>query len=140
MTTRRRSPRGDEMPCGQNGCYYPESSRNLMWCMYVNYWRYRCLKPEGVDIIPPPAPAPAEGPEEQIGAPVGIPAGSGTDTSNEYQEPEDQQPQEISAEAHADDTAGVPDGEARAQGGEETQVTESNAHEPVKEFQTSFAI
>ena len=64
------------MPCGQNGCYYPESSRNLMWCMYVNYWRYRCLKPEGVDIIPPPAPAPPEGPEEQIGAPVRIPVGA----------------------------------------------------------------
>ena len=145
MTTRRRSPRGDEMPCGQKGCYYPESSRNLMWCMYVNYWRYRCLKPEGVDIIPPPAPAPAEGPEEQIGAPVRIPAGPGTDTSNEYQEPEDQQPEdqqpeETSAEAHADDSASVPDGEAGGQGEEETQVTESNAPEPVKEFQTSFVI
>ncbi len=145
MTTRRRSPRGDEMPCGQNGCYYPESSRNLMWCMYVNYWRYRCLKPEGVDIIPPPAPSPAEGPEEQIGAPVRIPAGPGTDTSNEYQEPEDQQPEdqqpeETSAEAHADDSASVPDREAGAQGEEETQVTESNAPEPVKEFQTSFVI
>ena len=128
------------MPCGQKGCYYPESSRNLMWCMYVNYWRYRCLKPEGVDIIPPPAPAPAEGPEEQIGAPVRIPAGPGTDTSNEYQEPEDQQPEETSAEAHADDSASVPDGEAGAQGEEETQVTESNAPEPVKEFQTSFVI
>ena len=128
------------MPCGQKGCYYPESSRNLMWCMYVNYWRYRCLKPEGVDIIPPPAPAPAEGPEEQIGAPVRIPAGPGTDTSNEYQEPEDQQPEETSAEAHADDSASVPDREAGAQGEEETQVTESNAPEPVKEFQTSFVI
>ena len=158
------------MPCGQKGCYYPESSRNLMWCMYVNYWRYRCLKPQGVDIIPPPAPAPAEGPEEQIGAPVRIPAGPGTDTSNEYQEPEDQQPEdqqpedqqpedqqpedqqpedqqpedqqpeETSAEAHADDSASVPDGEAGAQGEEETQVTESNAPEPVKEYQTSFVI
>ena len=55
MTTRRRSPQGQEMPCGQKGCYRPESSRNLTWCMYANYWRYSCLKPEGVDVIPTPA-------------------------------------------------------------------------------------
>ena len=140
MTTRRRPPKGDEIPCGQNGCYHPESSRNLMWCMYVNYWRYSCLKPEGVDIIPPPAPAPAEGREEQIGAPVRIPAGPGTNSPNEDQGPESQGPEEILAEANADDSAGVPDGEAGAQGEEETQVTESSAPEPVKEFQTSFTI
>ena len=128
------------MPCAQKSCYYPESSRNLMWCMYVNYWRYRCLKPEGVDIIRPPAPAPAEGREEQIGTPVRIPAGPGTNAPHEDQQPQDLQPEETSAEAHADDSASVPDGEAGAQGEDETQVTEINAPEPVKEFQTSFAI
>ena len=128
------------MPCGQKGCYHPESARDLRWCMYVNYWRYICPKPEGVVIVPSPATEPAEGREEQIGAPVKIPARPGTDASNEYQEPEDQQLEETSAEAHADDSAGVPDGEAGAQGKEETQVTQSNAPGPVKEFQTSFVI
>ena len=64
-----------------------------------------------------------------------IPAGPGADAPNE-----DQEPEETTAEAHADNIAGVPNGEAGAQGEEEAQVTETNAPEPVKEFQTSFAI
>ena len=128
------------MPCGQKGCYHPESARDLRWCMYVNYWRYICPKPAGVVIIPSPKTEPAEGREEQIGAPVKIPAGAGTDASNEYQDPEDQQLEETSAASHADNSAGVPDGEAGAQGEEETQVTLGNATGLVKEFQTSFVI
>ena len=70
MTTRKRPTRrqGDDLACGQKGCYRPDSGRDLTWCVYANYWRYTCNKPEGVDVAPP------TGPDGQIGAPVRLPA------------------------------------------------------------------
>jgi hypothetical protein len=45
MSSQARQRRGP-MPCGQEGCYYPESAGDLRWCVYAGYWRYHCPRPE----------------------------------------------------------------------------------------------
>ena len=69
MTTPIRARRrGEPPPCGQKGCYYPESARELRWCMLQRYWRYDChWTPEDgplPEITPPPAPPEKPGPED----------------------------------------------------------------------------
>ena len=149
MTSPRKPQRrqGDELSCGQKNCYRPDSGRGLTWCMYANYWRYSCNKPDGVDIIPPTEP---DGqPDRQIGAPVRIPAQARTKT----------QPEEALAEAPVQDDqdegagASTPEEETAAPAAKrnrapKTQTTESDVQEQaqeqlpaqVEEFQTSFAI
>ena len=42
MTSRGRTTRTTTPPCGQTGCYYPDSAGNLRWCMLWKYWRHTC--------------------------------------------------------------------------------------------------
>ncbi len=51
MSSQARQRRGP-LPCGQEGCYYPESAGDLRWCVYAGYWRYHCPRPEQPRIPP----------------------------------------------------------------------------------------
>lgn len=152
MTTRKRPPRaqGDELPCGQTGCYSPESARDLRWCMYANYWRYGCQKPDGVDVIPPTAATPAAIPGGQIGVPARIPAGPKADPPTRDQEqeippteedqPEGQKLEEAPAQIDEGEGEDASDEETTAQPEPQTPGAVNSAPEPVEAFQTSFAI
>ena len=188
MTTRKRPPRrqGDDLPCGQKGCYHPETARDLRWCVYANYWRYSCQKPDDMEVVPPPPPKRVPDQEGQIGAPVRIPTGLESDppagdpgpqdedpTLEEEQEQDDPQADEAPAEeqdleetpdagdpgdagtddadagASAADDAdtqdeavayAIPAPEPADQAADATPEPVNSVPEPVKAFQTAFAI
>ena len=149
MTSPKRPSRrqGDELSCGQKSCYRPDSGRDLTWCVYANYWRYSCNKPDGVDIIPPTEP---DGqPDQQIGAPVRIPPQARTKAQPEEAlagaQVQDDQDKGVDASAPEEKTAAPAAKRHRAP---KTQTTESDVQEQspeqlptqTEEFQTSFAI
>jgi hypothetical protein len=193
MTTPKRPPRrqGNDLPCGQKGCYHPETARDLRWCVYANYWQYSCQKPDDMKVVPPPPP-PKRGPDQegQIGAPVRFPTGFESDppardpgpqdeepTLEELEELEDPEAEEQEAEEQEleeapdqgdagdsddagagaadgddtqDDTQGdtqdealayaIPAQEPTDQAEPQTPEPGSTVPEPVKAFQTAFAI
>ena len=178
MTTPKRPPRrqGNDLPCGQKGCYHPETARDLRWCVYANYWRYSCQKPDDMKVVPPPPP-PKRGPDQegQIGAPVRFPTGFESDPPDRDPGPQDEEPtleeledpeaeesddpeaeeqelEETQDQGYAGDSddagAGAADSddtqdEALAYAipaQEPTDQAAPQTPEPVKAFQTTFAI
>lgn len=158
MTTRKRPTRrqGDELACGQKGCYRPDSGRDLTWCVYAQYWRYSCNKPEGVDVVLPTEPDVE--PDDQIGAPVRLPARPRTNTPSPEAPEAPEAPEEGPVQDAADGGVDAPDGETPAPAAEKARAkrdrkpgpraTAPRTPEPepepepelVEVFQTAFAI
>ena len=124
MTTRKRPTRrqGDELACGQKGCYRPDSGRDLTWCVYAQYWRYSCNKPEGVDVVLPTEPDVE--PDDQIGAPVRLPAQPRTKT------PSPEAPEEGPVQDAVDEGVDAPEGETPAPAAEKARHRGTGSRDP----------